>query len=212
MLPGMEWLTEPPCTELAVEKEDPTRGYLLLSGPRGAARAKGGLLAAMGTAFAVGAVAFLRMPFPRMWKIIPALMAASGGGMAAVGVTTAISDVRIEVERGKGIRWTWRARPLQERSLLVKPDEIATFDVKTNVTRSSDELSSGFASFRETAQTTFQLMVVTRDGKAYPVEEFPLAAQAELRRDQIQRALGKKKAAKARAKPKPKGKRTPSRP
>lgn len=186
----MEWLDEPPCTELAVEREDLARGYLLLVGPRGTARVKGGVLAAMGAAFAAGAVAFLRMPVPNAWKIIPAMMAATGGGVAALGVATAISDVRIEVQRGKGIRWTWHPRPMQERELSIKPDEIAAFDVKTNVTRASGE----FSSFRETAQTTFQLMVVTKDGQAYSVEEFGLSVQAELRRDQIERALGTKAA------------------
>jgi len=185
MLPRMEWVNEPPCIELDVEREDAARGLLVLRGPRGSARLKGGLVAAMGTAFAVGAVAFLRMPLPRAWKIVPAMMAATGGGVAAMVMATAVSDVKIEVERGKGIRWTWRPRPMQEREVRVAARDIAAFDVKTNVTRSSGELS-----FRETAQTTYQLMVVTSQGKAYAVEEFALNSQAELRRDQIQRALG----------------------
>ena len=91
----MEWVNEPPCTELNVERQDMARGLLVLSGPKGMARAKGGVLAAMGTAFAVGAVTFLRMPVPKAWKIIPALMAATGGGVAAMGVTTAVSQVRV---------------------------------------------------------------------------------------------------------------------
>ncbi|HVE81490.1 MAG TPA: hypothetical protein VND93_01530 [Myxococcales bacterium] len=194
----MEWVNEPPCTQLDVEREEPSRGILILAGPRGSARVKGGLVAAMGAAFAAGAVAFLRMPVPRAWKLIPALMAATGGGVAALGMATVVSDVRVEVERGKGIRWAWRPRPMQEREVKVAAADIATYEIKTNVTRSSGEFS-----FREAAQTTYHLMVVTKAGRAYPVEEFDLSAQAELRRDQIQRALG------SRAKPKaaPKKKR-----
>lgn len=187
MLAPMEWVNEPPCTELDVEREDLARGLLVLHGPRGIARAKGGVMAAMGTAFAMGAVAFLRMPFPKAWKIIPALMAATGGGVAALGVTTAVSDVKIEVERGKGIRWAWRARPMPEREVRVAARDIADFEVKTNVTRSSGEFS-----FQQSSQTSYSLMLITREGKAYSVEEFALSKQAELRRDQIQRALGTK--------------------
>ncbi len=193
MLGPMEWFNEPPCTELDVEREDATKGLLVLRGPRGIARAKGGLVAAMGTAFAMGAVAFLRMPFPKAWKIIPALMAATGGGVAAVGVTTAVSEVKIEVQRGKGIRWTWRPRPMPERSAFVATGDIADFEVKTNVTRSSGEFS-----FQQSSQTSYSLMLITREGKAYSVEEFALSKQAELRRDQIQRALGAKAAGKTR--------------
>src|SRR3954468_5823229 len=141
MLPGMEWVNEPPCTDLEVEREDASKGLLILKGPRGAARMKSGLVAAMGTAFAVGALAFLRMPFPKAWQLIPATMAAPGGGMAALGVVSAISDVRIEVERGKGLRWTWRPRPMPEREVTLAAKDVAAFEVKTNVTRSSSEFS-----------------------------------------------------------------------
>ena len=187
MLVPMEWVNEPPCTELNVERQDMAKGLLVLSGPKGAARAKGGVLAAMGTAFAVGAVTFLRMPVPRAWKIIPALMAATGGGVAAMGVTTAVSQVRVEVERGKGIRWMWRPRPMPERELRVATKDIESFEVKANYTRSSGEFS-----FQENTRATYHLMVITRDGKAYSVEEFGLSKLAELRRDQIQKVLGMK--------------------
>jgi len=183
----MEWVTDPPCTELDVERDDLAKGLLILKGPRGMARAKGGLVAAMGAAFAAGAVAFLRMPFPKAWKLIPAAMAITGGGMAAAGAVAAISDVRILVERGKGIRWTWRPRPAPEREVFLPAKDVATFEVKTNVTRTSSEFS-----FQDRSQTSFSLMVVDRKGKAYAVEEFNLHSQAELRRDQIEKALGVK--------------------
>jgi hypothetical protein len=201
MLGGMEWVNEPPCTELDVEREDLTRGLLVLRGPRGLARAKGGLVAAMGTAFAMGAVAFLRMPFPKAWKVIPALMAATGGGVAAMGVTTAVSEVKVQVERGKGIRWTWRPRPMPAREVFVAASDIADYEVKTNVTRSSGEFS-----FQQATSTSYSLMVITKQGKAYSVEEFGLHKQAELRRDQIQRALGDK-ASKAKKDAPPRRKR-----
>ncbi|HEY8206325.1 MAG TPA: hypothetical protein VIG99_02510 [Myxococcaceae bacterium] len=193
----MEWITEPPCTELEVEREEAAKGVLVLKGPRGVARAKSGLVAAMGTAFALGAVAFLRMPFPKAWKLIPATMVATGGGMAAMGVMGAVSNVRIEVERGKGITWTWRPRPAPERTVTLAAKDVATFEVKTNVVRSSGEFS-----FQERSQVTFQLMVISKQGKAYAIEEFALSSQAELRRDQIQRALGTKAKAPARKKKK----------
>lgn len=193
----MEWVNEPPCTELEVEREDAEKGLLILKGPRGMARAKSGLVAALGTAFAVGAATFLKMPFPKAWKIIPATMIATGGGMAAMGVVGAVSNVRIDVERGKGIRWTWRPRPAPERVVTLAAKDVATFEVKTNVTRSSGEFS-----FQERSQVTFQLMVISKQGKAYAVEEFPLSSQAELRRDQIQRALGTKAVAKKKKKTK----------
>jgi hypothetical protein len=195
----MEWLNEPPCTELAVEKEDSRSGRLTLIGPRAGARVKGGILAAMGTAMAATALSFLKMPFPAPWKVIPLVMAATGGGMAALGATAAVADVRLEVERGKGLRFRWHPRPLPERELFVPVADIAAYEVKTNVVRTSD----GMSSFRETAVTTFRLMVVTRSGQAYAIEEFQLSVQAELRRDQIQRALGKPGPA-----PKPKKKRS----
>jgi len=196
MLSGMEWVTDPPCTELDVERDDAAKGLLVLKGPRSMARAKGGLVAAMGAAFAAGAVAFLRMPgLPKVWKLIPAAMALTGGGMAAAGAVAAVSDVRIQVERGKGIRWNWRPRPAPEREVFLHAREIATFEVKTNVTRTSSEFS-----FQDHSHTTFSLMVVDKQGKAYAIEEFSLHSQAELRQEQIQKALGTK----AKAKPKKK--------
>ncbi|HYV45324.1 MAG TPA: hypothetical protein VFA20_10705 [Myxococcaceae bacterium] len=183
----MEWVTEPPCTELDVERDDLAKGMLILKGPRGMARAKGGLVAAMGAAFAAGAVAFLRMPFPKAWKLIPAAMAITGGGMAAAGAVAAISDVRIQVERGKGIRWTWRPRPAPEREVFLPAKEISTFEVKTNITRTSNEFS-----FQDRSETTFSLMVIDKQAKAYAIEVFHLHSQAELRREQIEKALGAK--------------------
>lgn len=191
----MEWVTDPPCTELDVERDDSAKGLLILKGPRGVARAKGGLVAAMGAAFAAGAVAFLRMPLPRAWKLIPAAMAVTGGGMAAAGAVAAVSDVRIQVERGKGIRWSWRPRPAPEREIFLSAKAIADFEVKTNVTRTSSQFS-----FQDHSVTTFALMVIDKQGKAYAIEEFNLHAQAELRRDQIQKALGTKAKPKKRAK------------
>ena len=191
----MEWVTEPPCTELEVERDEASKGILVLKGPRGMARAKGGLVAAMGAAFTAGAVAFLRMPLPKAWKLIPAAMAITGGGMAAMGAVAAISDVRISVERGKGIRWSWRPRPAPEREIFLPAQDVAAFEVKTNITRTSSQFS-----FQDHSVTTFSLMVIDKKGKAYAIEEFGLAQQAELRREQIQKALGTK--AKAKAKPK----------
>jgi hypothetical protein len=184
----MEWINEPPCTELLVDRQDAADGLLVLTGPRTGARLKGGLVAAMGAAFAATAASFLRLPFPPAWKVIPAVMVATGGGMAALGVASAISDVRIEVRRGKGIRWAWTPRPMAERELLLKPEDIAAFEIKTNVVRRS----AGEFSFQDVSHTTFHLMVVTRDGKAYSIEEFSLSTQAQIRRDQIEQALGRK--------------------
>jgi hypothetical protein len=190
----MQWVTDPPCTELDVERDDLAKGLLVLKGPRGMTRAKGGLLAAMGAAFAAGAVAFLKMPVPKAWKLIPAAMVVTGGGMAAMGAVAAISDVQIEVERGKGIRWSWRPRPAPAREVFLPAKDIATFEVKTNVTHTSSQFS-----FQDRAETTFALMVIDKKGKAYAIEEFHLHSQAELRRDQVQKALGKKKTSKASA-------------
>jgi hypothetical protein len=83
---------------------------------------------------------------------------------------------------------------MPEREVTLAAKDVAAFEVKTNVTRSSSEFS-----FQERSQTSFNLMVVSKQGKAYSIEEFALASQAELRRDQIQRALGTK--ARAKAKP-----------
>jgi hypothetical protein len=141
---------------------------------------------------------FLKLPFPAPWKLIPLVMAATGGGMAALGVTAAVADVRVEVERGKGIRFRWHPRPLPERELFVAEREIAAYEVKTHVVKTGD----GMSSFRETSVTTFRLMVVTRAGQAYAIEEFPLSVQAEMRRDQIQRALGRARAKAAPARKK----------
>ncbi len=174
---------------MEVEREDASKGLLILKGPRSMTRVKSGLVAAMGTAFALGAVAFLRQALPGPWKLIPITMAATGGGMAAMGVVGAVSDVKIEVERGKGITWTWRPRPAPERVVTLPAKDVATFEVKTNVTRSSGEFS-----FQERSEVAFHLMVVSKQGKAYAIEEFGLSTLAELRRDQIQRALGKSKA------------------
>lgn len=192
----MEWVNEPPCTQLSVERNDPRAGKLTLFGPRGGARVKSGVMAAIGTAMAATAWSFLKLPFPAPWKVIPLVMTATGGGLAALGVTGAVSDVRVEVERGKGIRFRWHPRPFPEREVFVPQGEIGSYEVKTHVVKTGD----GMSSFRETAETSYRLMLVTRDGQAYAIEEFGLSAQAELRRDHIQRTLGGTSRAGAQAK------------
>jgi len=174
-------LDSPPCVPLEVAEASPKR--LLLTGPTKGARFTHGATAAMGGFFAGVGLRFLRMPLPAPFKVVPLLFTAVGGGMAALGATTAFSSCSLEITR-KGLTFTWKPLALAERTLHVAAKDLEAFEVTTHTHATRDTFGD------ERAVHEYRLNAVTKDGKALPLEPFLTRAQAELRRKDVEARLG----------------------
>lgn len=186
----MRWLDEPPCVALDVEHEAP--GELRLRGPTTTDRVKGGALAAFGAGFAAFAVPFLRLPIPGPFKLVPLVLGAVGSGVAATGVATAAVQVRVDVTRAR-VRFDWKLGPVLEKSLEVPAADVAGVELRQEVQHHTSEYG-----FHDRTTVTWQLVLVTRAGRAVAMERFSLELQAKLRKEQVERALAAKKRAKPR--------------
>jgi hypothetical protein len=182
----MEWLDEPPCTALTLQRSDLDAGKLELSGPAPASRMVGGFMTAFGAAFASGVIPFLRAPIPMPFKLVPLVVGGVGGGIAALGAAAATAKVSVLVERDKGVRFRWKFGPLRQREEFIPVEEIAALEVSHSVhTVNSDKHGFGGSTVM-----TYRLNLVTRAGKALGLESFGLHTQAKLRQEAIEAVLG----------------------
>jgi hypothetical protein len=199
----MEWLERPPCTEMSVKISAPRAGRLELTGPSKSARVKSGTLAAFGATFGAFALPFLRAPVPAPFKVIPALFGAVGAGLTALGAAAASMEISVLFERGKGVRFRWKYPVLEQREIFVPMAEIADFEVvrtEQTIRTDSDRRFGGSGS----TIVRYELVLVTKAGKALGIEEFSLNTQAKLRQEQIEEVLRR---GKAEEKPKPRQQR-----
>lgn len=176
----MNWLDTPPCGRMDVKTS--TDLVLELEGPPAMTRAASAGAAAFGATFATFALRFARLPAPGPFKLIPLVLGAVGGGVAALGLGTAVSTHHVRVTRA-GISLRWRWGPLSERSLELEVGSIRGLEVESRVHESTD--GHGF----HRSVVTYVLQVVTKDGKAHAIEEFGLSTQATMRKEQVERLL-----------------------
>jgi len=178
----MKWIDAPPCGRMDVKTS--SESLLELEGPSMLTRAVGVGTAAFGATFASVALPFLRLPVPMPFKLIPVAFGVLGGSMAALGLGTAVSKhwVRVTPE-GISLRWRWG--PLKERALQLDAAQLAALEVQSVVKTGTDDQGYSHTS------VTYRLQAVTRDGKAHAIEEFSLSAQAVLRKQQVERILGR---------------------
>lgn len=177
----MRWLDQPPCVPLDVAEATDTR--LVLRGPTVGARAVSGANAAMGGLFAGVGLRFLRLPLPGPLRLVPLGFAAVGGAMAALGAGRALARASVEVTPD-GITWRWKVPAFDERSHHVPAAEIAALEVtKHSYTERSTTLGTDYQVYEH------RLVVVTRDGRATPIDTHGTHAQAELRRKAVEAAL-----------------------
>ncbi len=177
----MRWFDSPPCHRMDVKESSDQR--LLVTGPGTGARVVGGATAAFGTVFASMGLRFLRLPVPGPFKLVPLLFAAAGGGVAALGATTAFSSCSVEGTPGR-LLVKWKMPGLSERSLEIVGKDVAAFEVTTHSHRVG---SSEFGP--DQREYEYRLVVVSRDGKAVELESFGTKAQAELRRTELARVV-----------------------
>jgi hypothetical protein len=177
----MKWIDAPPCGRMDLVTAND--GLLDLEGPSVLARAVGAGAAAFGATFATTALGFIRLPVPMPFKLIPIAFGVIGGSVAALGLGSAVSKHWVRVTR-EGIEQRWRWGPLKERSVQVPAAQIVDVEVQSLVHTSTDDFGSQ-------TSVSYRLHVVTKDGKAHAIEDFGLSAQAKLRKEQIERILGR---------------------
>ncbi|GMU60642.1 MAG: hypothetical protein AMXMBFR34_24050 [Myxococcaceae bacterium] len=178
----MRWIDTPPCVSLEIAEDSPKR--LLLKGPSKSARFVSGANAAMGGLFAGVGLKLLRLPIPGPFKLIPLAFAAVGGGLAAYGAATALANVSLEVDK-KGLTARWKAPAFPQKSLHLGAKEVAGFEITSHVYSARDTFGD------ERAVYEHRLVVVTKAGRALPLESFFTRTQAELRREAIEAHLGR---------------------
>ncbi len=176
----MKWLDTPPCGAMDVKTATDT--LLVLEGPSAMTRVAGAGAAAFGTTFASIALGVARMPIPGPFRLIPIAFTAIGGGMAALGVGTAVAKCSVRVDQ-TGIEQRWRWGPLAERTKTIAPADIRALEVQSQVHSGSD----GFGDTR--TSVSYRLMVVTNDGVAHALEAFGLSTQATMRKEQIEKII-----------------------
>ena len=172
----MRWLDTPPCVPLEIAEARGER--LILRGPTTGARAVSGANAAMGGLFAGVGARFLRLPLPGPVKLVPLAFTVVGGAMAALGAGKALARVSIEVSR-EGLTWRWKLPALDERSLHVAAADIAALEITKHAHRETTTADRDYQVFE------FRLVVITRDGRATPIDTHGTHAQAELRRQAV---------------------------
>ncbi|MEW5739734.1 MAG: hypothetical protein AB1938_12455 [Myxococcota bacterium] len=178
----MRWIDTPPCVSLEIAEESP--GRLLLKGPSKGARFVSGANAAVSGLLAGVGLRLLRLPIPGPFKLIPLAFAAVGGGLAAYGAATALSDVSLDVDKD-GLTAKWKAPALSEKSLHLAAKELAGFEITTHAHTARDTFGD------ERAVYEHRLVVVTNDGRALPLESFFTRTQAELQQRAIEARLGR---------------------
>ena len=176
----MNWLDTPPCGRMDVKTN--TDGLLVLEGPSAMTRVTGAGAAAFGTTFASIALTVARLPIPGPFRIIPIAFTAIGGGMAALGLGTAVAKCSVRIDR-TGIEQRWRWGPMAEKTKTIAPADIRAIEIQSQV-------HSGTDGFGDTSTSvSYRVMVVTNDGAAHGLEEFGLSTQATMRKEQIERLL-----------------------
>jgi hypothetical protein len=207
MLGRMEWFSTPPWTQLELaDYSDAEKGLVELTGPSTLARVAGGVTVAMGAGFVATALRFARLPLPLPFKLVPLVIGAVGAGAGALGASVVTAEHSILAQRFSGLTFRWRLGPLPARTLRVKVEEIDAFELTRHLAVSSEDDSAPTVSHR--------LVVVTKDGRALPIEEFGTRAQARQRKELLELALGpppprraevlkKRKRRKVRAEPVP---------
>jgi hypothetical protein len=98
-------------------------------------------------------------------------------------VANAAVKVRVAVS-AKGFSFWWKLGPVLEKTLEVSADDVAGLEVKRFVRHESDT-----SRFDGATTVTYQLMLVTRAGRAIAIETFPLHTLADLRKAQVEQAL-----------------------
>lgn len=176
----MRWLDTPPCVPLEEVERRP--GRLLLRGPTLGYRVSGGAGAVFGGAAAAFGLRLSRV-LPGPMKLVPLGIAAVGGAVAAVSSAQASVQVTVEVT-ASGLVARWRLPLLAEKKLALATAEVAALEVKTVVRSERSELLE-----RSTEVYEHRVCVVTRDGRAIPLDAHGTHAQAELRRGAIEEVL-----------------------
>jgi hypothetical protein len=127
---------------------------------------------------------FLRLPLPAPFKVVPLLFTAVGSGMAALGATSTFSSCSLEASK-KGLTLRWKVPAMAEKSLHLKASDIDAFEVTTHTHSTRDTFGD------ERAVNEYQLVVVTKDGRAIALEPFFTRTQATQRQKQLEARLGK---------------------
>jgi hypothetical protein len=148
------------------------------------ARVSGGLMTAAGGMAASFALKMLRLPVPLPFKLIPLGVLGVGAGVGAMGAFTAFADYTITVERGVGVTFRWKWGPRDPQELHVTPEEIEDFEI----VRASHTRGVGVGPGTDEV-VTHRLMLITKKGAAYGLDELATETQAKLRRRMIRRAL-----------------------
>lgn len=176
----MNWIDTPPCGRMDVKTATDT--LLELTGPSTGARAAGAGAAAFGATFAGFAMRFTRFPIPGPFKLIPIALGLAGGTVAALGLGTAIAKSTIVVSR-RGVELRWRWGPLPEKELLIPREDVKAVELSSHTHQSTDDWG------HTRSWTSYRLNVVTKDGRAQPIEEFGLSTQAQVRKEQVERLI-----------------------
>lgn len=172
----MLWIDTPPCVPLEIAEASSER--LLLRGPTTGARVVSGANAAMGGLFAGVGARFLRLPLPGPLKLVPLGFTVVGGAMVALGAGKALSRISIDVTR-EGLTWRWKLPVLDERTVHVAAADVAALEITKHAHRETTTGDRDYQVFE------FRLVVITRDGRATPIDTHGTHAQAELRRQAV---------------------------
>ncbi len=176
----MQWIDSPPCTALDVKVSD--GDVLELAGPKLAQRVASGIATAFGATFALAGLAFLRVPFPMPFRLIPLLHTAVGTAVGGVGLLGATAQCSVRAERRRGVTIRWRTSVTKPRQEFVAAKDIAAFEITAHTRRVGDDRFDRYV-------TDYRLLLVRRDGEALPLECFDTMTQAELRRESFERVL-----------------------
>jgi hypothetical protein len=172
----VRWLTDPPTTSYEVVSSN--RHHLRLEGPTASTRVAGGVMVGIGTVFAGVGASFLRMPFPPLAKLVPLAFVVTGTGLALAGGADLISSCSIDV-RKTGLMFRLTARPLPERSFEVPAAQIEALEVTDEAQSDRNGLTT----------VSYTLCLVKRDGTMLRLETFPTRAQANLRKQALEKVL-----------------------
>jgi hypothetical protein len=151
-----------------------------------------GLIAAFGGGFATVAMSFLRAPVPAPFKIVPLAFLFVGAGLGTFGALGAMAEFVIEVERGRGVTFRWR-RGRRRREAHVADSEIETFAVTPHAVHRGAAFSNEVPlTNQDWVEFQYRLVLVTKSGEAYPVDNFNLPRQALIRQRLIEDVLGRR--------------------
>ncbi len=169
----LAFLETPPVTSYAIISQN--KHHLRLEGPTPGARLTSGASGAVSGVFAAFGFRMLRSPLPMPMRLIPIAFTAFGAGMAALEASRAAMSCSVDA-KPKGLTFTWRWRPLPERTLEVAAKDIEELEIVSHEVGRRNELTT----------IVYQLTLVKRDGTAIPIESFNTKAQANLRKKAIE--------------------------